>query len=153
MIQLFTDGSCFPNPGPGGWAAIAVWPDGQQQEWAGPGEYPTTNSRMELLAVIEGLQRIPPQARVHVHSDSEYVVKNYTLRLGSWVAAGWRRRTGGPVANADLWAMLVAAAMRQQVVQFTWLRGHSGTTLNERADVLAGEQRLAVTAAQRQEEA
>ena len=122
MIHIYTDGSCLANPGgPGGWAAIVV-ENGSTSELVG-GEPETTNNRMEMLAVVNGLRAVPNSASVTVFSDSEYVVKTMTI--------GWKRRK-----NNDLWERLDTEAGRRRV-SWKWVRGHSGHPLNERADRLA----------------
>ena len=121
MIEIYTDGSCIGNPGPGGWAAV-ILEDGQKRVLTGR-EDRTTNNRMEQLAVISGLAAIPAGARATVFSDSEYVIKTMTR--------GWKRK-----ANVDLWARLDAEVEKRQV-DWEWVRGHAGHPLNEEADTLA----------------
>ncbi len=129
MIEIFTDGACLGNPGRGGWAAI-ILRDGYTQEMCGR-ERRTTNNRMEMTAVIEGLAAVPQGSRVTVYSDSQYVVNTMTK--------SWKRRK-----NQDLWAWLDREAAARQVT-WEWIRGHAGHPMNERADRLASEQaRLAV---------
>ena len=124
MIEIYTDGSCIGNPGPGGWAAI-ILQDGEKRVLTGR-EARTTNNRMEQLAVISGLEAVPEGARATVFSDSDYVIKTMTR--------GWKRR-----ANADLWARLDAEVGKRRVA-WEWVRGHAGHPLNEEADALANRE-------------
>lgn len=119
---LYADGSCLGNPGPGGWGVVIIEPGGGESEYSG-GSPRTTNNRMELTAAIEGLRRLPPEARVTVRSDSEYLVKSINFK--------WRRN-----ANVDLWHELDAEIARRGV-RFEWVRGHATDELNNRADRLA----------------
>jgi ribonuclease HI len=140
-VELWTDGACSGNPGPGGWAAILVArrADGsaaKQLELSGA-EPATTNNRMELQAVIEGLRALQRPAQVTVHIDSSYVMDAITKRWHvAWAARGWRTAAKQPVKNQDLWEALLAELERHAV---TWrkVRGHAGVALNERCDELA----------------
>lgn len=134
MIQLFTDGACRGNPGPGGWAAI-VRMDGEDRELSGS-DPSTTNNRMELLAVIEGLSEVPEGAAVEVVTDSQYVVKGMTEWVAGWQRRGWRKADKKPVLNRELWQRLVELA-EQRRVSYTWVEGHAGHEENERCDQLA----------------
>lgn len=126
MIDIYTDGSCIVNPGPGGWAAIVF--DGESKSVLSGGEQKTTNNRMEILAVVKGLQTVPEASEVTVHSDSQYVINTMTRN--------WKRN-----ANQDLWEQLDAEVNRR-AVKWQWVRGHSGHPLNEEVDKLAnGEAR------------
>lgn len=133
-IELFTDGACSGNPGPGGWGAILRW-RGVEKELFG-GELLTTNNRMELLAVIEGLRAITRPASVAVFTDSQYVHKGITEWLAGWKRRGWKTADNKPVKNDDLWRDLDTEAARHQVA-WNWVRGHAGHAENERADALA----------------
>jgi ribonuclease HI len=133
-IDLFTDGACSGNPGPGGWGAILRW-RGHEKELSG-GERATTNNRMELLAAIRGLESIKRPARVRIHTDSQYVKNGITTWIKSWKARGWKTADKKPVANVDLWKELEAAVAPHEVT-WHWVRGHSGHPENERADALA----------------
>ena len=138
-VDLFTDGACRGNPGPGGWGLILRF-DGREKELAG-GEKDTTNNRMELTAVIRGLEALNKPCRLTVHTDSRYIVDAFEKGwLDNWIARGWRRAAskgqGKPVLNVDLWQRLLELIDKHQV-QFEWVRGHSGHRENERADRLA----------------
>ena len=133
-VEMFTDGACSGNPGPGGWGAVLRW-RGTEKELYG-GEPHTTNNRMELMAVIAGLETLKRPCRVDVHTDSQYVQKGISEWLKRWKARGWKTAEGQPVKNEDLWRRLEEAAARHQVA-WHWVRGHSGHPENERADGLA----------------
>ncbi|MDM7914377.1 MAG: ribonuclease HI [Candidatus Eisenbacteria bacterium] len=136
-ILLYTDGACSGNPGPGGWAAILVHPaTGKRREISGA-ERQTTNNRMELTAVIEGLKLLAKPARVEVHSDSIYVVKGMTEWIHDWIRRGWKTAAKKPVLNEDLWRELYNLARAQKEVTFHWVAGHAGHPENERCDQLA----------------
>ena len=138
-IQLFTDGACKGNPGPGGWGYILKHPaSGSVRESSG-GELATTNNRMELLAVISGLESLNRRSQVEVVTDSEYVAKGSTQWMVGWKRNNWQRREKGrlkPVKNDDLWKRL-DKLLGQHEVTFTVVRGHSGHAENERCDELA----------------
>lgn len=138
-VQLFTDGACSGNPGPGGWAFVLRHPaTGKELERSGA-ERETTNNRMEMTAVIRGLEALKRPTRVEVMTDSTYVGKGLSEWLPKWKANGWRRREGDqfkPIKNEDLWRQLDALLSRHQV-QFTHVRGHCGHVENERCDTLA----------------
>jgi len=137
MIELWTDGACKGNPGPGGWGAILLISDQAPLELSGY-EPATTNNRMELTAVIEGLKALPDRAgTVTVHTDSQLVVKGMTEWIAGWQRKQWRKSDGDPVLNAELWRALLAESQRLGQVRWQWVRGHSGVPLNERADQLA----------------
>lgn len=138
-VQLFTDGACSGNPGPGGWAyVLRHLATGTEKEQAG-GERETTNNRMELQAVIEGLSMLQRPCEVELFTDSTYVGKGISEWMPKWKANGWRRREGKnfkPVKNVELWQALDQQLARHNV-KFTWVRGHSGHPENERCDELA----------------
>ena len=138
-VQLFTDGACSGNPGPGGWAFILRHrKTGKELERSG-GERETTNNRMEMLAVIRGLEALTRPASVELVSDSEYVGKGLSQWMAKWKANGWRRRDGknwAAVKNEDLWRRLDELLAKHRV-RFVHVRGHAGHPENERCDVLA----------------
>ncbi len=139
QVHLFTDGGCSGNPGPGGWAFILLHPaTGKQLERSG-GERETTNNRMELTAVVEGLAALKQPASVELFTDSVYVGKGIIEWLPKWKANGWRRKEGTrfvPVKNEDLWRNLDAQLARHEVA-YTRVAGHSGHIENDRVDELA----------------
>jgi ribonuclease HI len=138
-VQLFTDGACSGNPGPGGWAFILRHPaTGKELESSG-GERETTNNRMEMTAVIQGLQALKRPTRVEIISDSIYVGKGLSEWMPKWKLNGWKRREGGqlkPIKNEELWRQM-DALLAQHQVRFTHVRGHQGHAENERCDTLA----------------
>ena len=134
-IELYTDGACSGNPGAGGWGALLRW-HGHEKELSG-GEAETTNNRMEMMAVMEGLRAVKKKsADVHVYTDSKYVMDGVTKWLEGWKAKGWKTAAKKPVKNQDLWEAL-DSLIRQHRVEFTWVKGHSGHPENERVDKLA----------------
>jgi ribonuclease HI len=133
-VEIFTDGACKGNPGPGGWGAWLV-AGGHEKEMFG-GENNTTNNRMELKAVIEALTALNRPCEVIVHTDSQYVQKGISEWIHGWKARGWKTAAREPVKNADLWQALDAAQARHQI-QWRWVKGHAGHEGNERADALA----------------
>lgn len=135
-IEIHTDGACLGNPGPGGWGALLRW-NGQERELCG-GEAATTNNRMELTAVIEGLRALTRPCVVRLHVDSTYVMHGITRWLAGWQRNGWRTAAKQPVKNADLWRALDAELARHEVT-WIWVKGHAGDPGNERADGLANE--------------
>lgn len=138
-VQLFTDGACSGNPGPGGWAFILRHPaTGKEIERSG-GEPETTNNRMELMAVVQGLTALTRPTNVELLADSVYVGKGLSEWMPKWKANGWRRKDGSrwaPVKNDDLWKQLDQLVAQHRLI-FTHVAGHSGHTENERCDVLA----------------
>jgi ribonuclease HI len=135
VIECWTDGACSGNPGPGGWAALLRTGD-REREVTG-GEAMTTNNRMEMLAVLGGLRALKRPCRVLVHTDSLYVMSAFTKGwLVKWQSNGWRRADKEPVKNRELWEELAAEVARHEV-EWTWVRGHSGTVDNELVDALA----------------
>ena len=133
-VFLFTDGACSGNPGPGGWGALLRY-RGREKELSGA-EPATTNNRMELLAVIHGLESLKRPVRVHICTDSQYVMKGITEWLPAWKRRGWKTADRQPVKNMDLWQRLEAALAPHQV-EWQWVRGHNGHPENERVDQLA----------------
>ena len=133
--MIYSDGACLGNPGPGGYGVVLLY-KGHRRELSG-GFRRTTNNRMELLAVIEGLRALKGRCGVVVHSDSVYVVKAMTQRWPqTWRAKGWRLASKKPASNVDLWIALLALTEEHDVA-FKWVPGHAGVRENERADVLA----------------
>lgn len=139
LVQIFTDGACKGNPGPGGWGCILRHPaTGKEKEFSG-GASETTNNQMELQAVIEGLKRLTKKSRVQVITDSTYVAKGCETWRHGWKAKGWKRKDGKqlkPVANVEFWKELDELLDRHDV-KFTIVKGHSGHAENERCDELA----------------
>ena len=133
-VEIFTDGACSGNPGPGGWGAVLRY-GGQQKEIYG-GEPATTNNRMEIMAAIQGLESLTRPSSVHVYTDSQYLRRGMTEWVPTWQRNGWKTRDRKPVKNVDLWMRLDAAARVHQV-QWFWVKGHAGHPGNERADELA----------------
>ena len=133
-VDIYTDGACSGNPGPGGWGAILRSGAHEKEIWGG--EPATTNNRMELLAVIRALNTLKRPVSVRVHTDSQYVQKGISEWIHGWKARGWKTAAKAPVKNADLWRALDEARERHQV-KWLWVRGHSGHAENERADELA----------------
>lgn len=132
MIDIFTDGACAGNPGPGGWGVVVI-DGGERREFFG-GEPQTTNNRMEMTAALEALKRT--SGAVRLHTDSQYVKNGVTEWMKGWKRNGWRTADKKPVKNQDLWLALDAAC-NGRTVEWRWVRGHSGHAENERADALA----------------
>lgn len=134
VVELWTDGACRGNPGPGGWGAILI-SKGREKFLRGC-EVDTTNNRMELTAAIRGLQALTRACAVQLHTDSQYVLKGVTEWLPDWKRRGWRTADKKPVKNVDLWQALEAEVARHQV-EWRWVRGHAGIERNEQVDALA----------------
>ncbi|MBF0588772.1 MAG: ribonuclease HI [Magnetococcales bacterium] len=135
-IEIFTDGACSGNPGPGGWGAL-IDTEGQKQTWSGYAQN-TTNNRMELLAAIHPLEQLPAGSHLKVVTDSVYVKNGITQWIHGWKKRNWRKSGGGKVLNKELWQRLEAAAARHTVT-WQWVKGHAGHPGNEKADTLARE--------------
>ncbi|HEC75576.1 MAG TPA: ribonuclease HI [Methylophaga aminisulfidivorans] len=133
-VELFTDGACSGNPGPGGWGAI-LRSKGQERELSGS-QKNTTNNQMEMMAVIAGLEALSRPCQVTITTDSQYVMKGMTEWLEGWKARNWRTAAKKPVKNVELWQRM-DKAIRQHQVTWQWVRGHQGHIENERADQLA----------------
>ena len=133
-VEIWTDGGCKPNPGPGGWGAVLRF-RGKERELTGA-DPATTNNRMELTAAAAALEALTRPSRVVLHTDSEYVRNGVTRWSAGWVRKNWRNAAGDPVANMDLWRRVLDAAKPHQV-EWKWVRGHAGDVMNERVDVLA----------------
>ncbi len=138
-VEIYTDGACKGNPGPGGWGVLLRSASGQEKELFG-GELETTNNRMELLAVIEALRALKRPCTVALYLDSEYVRKGITEWIHGWKARGWRTAAKQPVKNSDLWQKLdtVVSSSGHQI-DWRWVKGHNGDPGNERADALANQ--------------
>ena len=139
-VEIFTDGACRGNPGPGGWGVLLRYNDPEKQivkekELCG-GERDTTNNRMELTAAIEGLRALKDPCTVALYTDSQYVIKGITEWIDNWKKNQWRTAAKKPVVNVDLWQSLEAETLRHQI-KWHWVKGHSGHPENEIADQLA----------------
>ena len=134
-VSIFTDGACSGNPGPGGWAAILRAANGTEKELSG-GDRATTNNRMEMLAVIEGLAALKTESSVVLFTDSRYVLDGASKWLANWKRNGWKTADKKPVKNEDLWRLLDVEAQRHEI-EWRWVKGHDGHPENERADKLA----------------
>ncbi len=133
-IDIFSDGACKGNPGPGGWGAVLRFGDHEKEIFGG--EPQTTNNRMEMTAVIEALSQLKPASKVRVYTDSKYVQKGISEWLPGWKARRWRTAANQPVKNVDLWQRMDALAA-QHDIEWLWVKGHAGHPENERADALA----------------
>ncbi|MCG7906284.1 MAG: ribonuclease HI [Candidatus Thiodiazotropha taylori] len=136
LVELFTDGACKGNPGPGGWGVVLRYGDHEKQLYGG--EAATTNNRMELLAVIKGLQQLKRSSRVAVTTDSQYVKNGITQWIHNWKKNGWKTAARKAVKNADLWQTLDSEVKKHQV-DWHWVKGHAGHPGNELADQLANK--------------
>ena len=134
MYEIFTDGACSGNPGPGGWGALICNGENENELTGGAAE--TTNNRMELLAAIEALKSLPDGSAVRLTMDSVYVKDGITNWIKNWKARGWKTAAKKPVKNVDLWQELDSEAQRHSV-EWHWVKGHAGHAGNERADELA----------------
>lgn len=134
MVEVFTDGACLGNPGPGGWGAL-LRANRRERELSG-GEPDTTNNRMELMAAIAALEALTRPCEVVLYTDSQYVRQGITEWLANWERRGWRTAGGGAVKNQDLWQRLREAS-RTHRIDWRWVKGHSGHPENERVDRLA----------------
>ncbi len=133
-VALFSDGACSGNPGPGGWGVILRF-RGAEKELFG-GERDTTNNRMEMMAIIQGLEALKRPVAVDIFTDSKYVIDGMTKYMPTWKKNSWRTADKKPVKNIDLWERMLAAMVPHQL-SWTWVKGHSGHPENERADALA----------------
>ena len=134
VVEIYTDGACSGNPGPGGWGALLRWRDREREISGGEGE--TTNNRMELMAAIQALEALNRPSRVRLYTDSKYVKDGITSWIHNWKKKGWKTSKRKPVKNVDLWQRLDAALGRHEV-DWLWVPGHAGHKDNERADALA----------------
>ncbi|WP_100259479.1 ribonuclease HI [Qipengyuania seohaensis] len=136
QIELFTDGSCKGNPGPGGWAALLRM--GRHEKELSGSDPETTNNRMEMTAVIRGLSALIEPCQVDIYTDSKYVIDGITKWVHGWKKRGWINASKKPVKNAELWHDLIEATARHQI-EWHWVKGHSGHLENERVDTLANQ--------------
>ncbi|HHI80861.1 MAG TPA: ribonuclease HI [Planctomycetes bacterium] len=135
-VEIWTDGACKGNPGPGGWGALLCW-KGKEKELCG-GESLTTNNRMELMAAIRALEALKRPCRVILHTDSQYLRGGITQWIHGWKARGWKTAGKKPVKNQDLWERLDALIQKHEI-EWRWVKGHAGDEGNERADALANK--------------
>ena len=136
QLEIFTDGACKGNPGPGGWGAVIRY--GKHEKEISGGDPDTTNNRMELSATIEALKILIEPCEVKLHTDSRYVIDGITKWIHGWQRNGWKNASKQPVSNIDLWHDLIEATARHQV-EWIWVKGHNGHPENERADRLASD--------------
>jgi len=134
LVEIYTDGACRGNPGPGGWAALLRM--GEKERELSGGETPTTNNRMELMAAIKGLEALKRPCRVQLFTDSNYVRDGITKWIHGWRRNGWKTADKKPVKNAELWQELLDASAPHRV-EWHWVKGHSGHPENDRVDALA----------------
>jgi ribonuclease HI len=134
LVEIFTDGACKGNPGPGGWGALIKY--GTHEKEIAGGVPDTTNNRMELSAAIEALNILIEPCHVALHTDSKYLTEGITRWVAGWQRNGWKNASKQPVRNADLWHDLIEAAKRHEI-EWIWVKGHNGHEGNERADRLA----------------
>jgi ribonuclease HI len=134
VVEVWTDGACSGNPGPGGWGAILVY-KGKEKDLCG-GETLTTNNRMELMAAISALEALTRPCTIALHTDSQYVKGGITGWIHGWKRNGWKTSDKKPVKNEDLWKRL-DAALASHTIEWRWVKGHAGDVMNERADELA----------------
>lgn len=134
VVEVWTDGACSGNPGPGGWGAILSF-KGRERELSG-GEAMTTNNRMELMGAISALETLTRPCTVALHTDSQYLRQGITSWIHGWKKNGWKTADRKPVKNEELWKRL-DAALKQHRIEWKWVKGHAGDAMNERADALA----------------
>jgi ribonuclease HI len=132
-VDIWSDGACTGNPGPGGWAAILR--SGRHEKVLTGGEHETTNNRMEITAALQGLRALKTQSQVTIYTDSTYLLQGATEWMPNWKARGWKRK-GGKLLNVDLWQAMDQELSRHEV-SWVWVQGHAGNVMNERADRLA----------------
>jgi len=134
MIEIYTDGACAGNPGPGGWGVLIL--DGDEEIELTGGEPQTTNNRMEMTAAIEALRAVRENTPIRLYTDSQYVKNGVTQWIAGWKRNGWRTAAKKPVKNKDLWEILDELATQREI-DWRWVKGHSGDPCNDRADELA----------------
>lgn len=132
-VDIWSDGACTGNPGPGGWAAILR--SGRHEKVLTGGEHETTNNRMEITAALQGLRTLKTRSQVTIYTDSTYLLQGATKWMPNWKARGWKRK-GGKLLNVDLWQAMDQELARHEV-SWVWVQGHAGNVMNERADKLA----------------
>jgi len=135
-VEIFTDGSCDPNPGPGGWAAIIL--DGKEKKVLKGFSEESTNNRMELTAALEALGSVDPSKPVKIYTDSQYLQKGVEEWLANWKARNWKRK-GGVLANIDLWKKISDEIPKHKII-WRWIKGHAGNPFNEQADQIAKQE-------------
>ncbi|MGI8944143.1 MAG: ribonuclease HI [Qipengyuania sp.] len=135
-VELFTDGACKGNPGPGGWGALLRM--GKREKELSGGEIDTTNNRMEMTAAIRGLNALTERCEVDLYTDSKYLIDGITKWIEGWQRRGWKNASKKPVRNADLWHELIDASARH-TIRWHWVKGHSGHVENDRVDRLASD--------------
>jgi ribonuclease HI len=145
VVEIYTDGACSGNPGPGGWGAVLRYGDAEKELYGGEAT-PTTNNRMELMAAIQALEALTRPVTVRLHTDSAYLRGGITSWLAGWKRNGWLTADRKPVKNADLWRRLDEVA-RGHSIEWLWVKGHSGDPGNERADALANRGMVEAVAA------
>jgi ribonuclease HI len=147
VVEVFTDGACLGNPGPGGWAALLVtsWRGERTEKLVAGAEPHSTNNRMELSAALQGLLALKRPCQVTVYTDSSYVVKGMTAWIFGWKKNGWKNSAKKPVENQDLWQSLDEAARRHRV-DWRWVKGHAGHPENERVDEAARQEAVRIQA-------
>lgn len=136
MVEIYTDGACRGNPGPGGWGVWLKYADAEKFLYGG--EQETTNNRMELMAAIQALEILKYPCRIKLYSDSKYVLQGITEWMANWKKRGWKTAAKKPVKNEDLWRRL-DEVMQKHTINWTWVKGHSGNIGNEKADQLANQ--------------
>ena len=136
IVEIYTDGACRGNPGPGGWGAWLKRGKNEKEIFGGEGE--TTNNRMELMAAIQALETLNHPCAIKLYSDSKYVLQGITEWMENWKKRGWKTAAKKPVKNVDLWQRL-DSAMQKHLIEWLWVKGHSGNIGNEKADQLANQ--------------
>ena len=136
-LEIYTDGACLGNPGPGGWAALII--DNNQERILSGNNEMTTNNRMELLAVIKALESINHRLEITIYTDSKYVINGITSWIKSWKTNDWKSSSKAPVKNIDLWKILDVNSQKQNI-KWVWVKGHSGNTYNDKVDEIARNQ-------------
>ena len=136
-LEIYTDGACLGNPGPGGWAALII--DNNQERILSGNNEMTTNNRMELLAVIKALESINHHLEITIYTDSKYVINGITSWIKNWKTNDWKSSSKTPVKNIDLWKILDVNSQKQNI-KWVWVKGHSGNTYNDKVDEIARNQ-------------